>query len=113
MLEWGWQSAWARFQEYPMSAMDSPDFATLLRRYRRRRGLTQQDLAESAGLSTASISLLERGVTQAPQKATVDMLGAALALSSQEAAEFLAKARRSYQVEQDNVPQSSTEDPYD
>jgi predicted ATPase/DNA-binding XRE family transcriptional regulator len=109
----GWQSAWARFQEYPMSAIDNPDFATLLRRYRRRRGLTQQGLAESAGLSTASVSLLERGVTQAPQKATVDMLSAALALPPQEAAEFLAKARRSYHVEHDDAPQSSTEDTYD
>src|SRR5215813_12940293 len=96
-----------------MSAMDNPNFATLLRRYRRRRGLTQQDLAESAGISTASVSLLERGVTQAPQKATVDMLSAALALPPQEAAEFLAKARRSYQVEQDDAPQSSPEDTYD
>ena len=52
-----------------MSAMDSPDFASLLRRYRRRSGLTQEELAERAGLSAASVSLLERGITLAPQRA--------------------------------------------
>src|SRR6476659_1216559 len=96
-----------------MAATDNPDFATLLHRYRRRMGLTQEELAESAGLSTASVSLLERGVTQAPQKATVDMLSVALALPPEEAMEFLAKARRSNHVEQDNSPQISAEATYD
>src|SRR5262249_7940652 len=62
-----------------MSAMEDPDFATLLRRYRRHSGMTQEELAERAGLSLASVSLLERGVTQAPQKATVTLLSVALA----------------------------------
>ena len=96
-----------------MAATDNPDFATLLHRYRRRMGLTQEDLAASAGLSTASVSLLERGVTQTPQKATVDMLSVALALSPEEATEFLAKARKSYSVEQDDAPQISAETSYD
>jgi predicted ATPase/DNA-binding XRE family transcriptional regulator len=83
-----------------MAATDDLDFATLLRRYRRRRGLTQEELAESAGLSTASVSLLERGVTQTPQKSTVEMLSVALALPPEEAMEFLARARRSSHLEQ-------------
>ncbi len=76
-----------------MSAMDSPDFASLLRRYRRRSGLTQEALAERAGLSAASVSLLERGITLAPQRATVSMLSDALALAPVEAMDFLAQAR--------------------
>ena len=64
-----------------MAAMDSPDFASLLRRYRRRSGLTQEAVAERAGLSAASVSLLERGITLAPQRATVSMLSDALALA--------------------------------
>jgi predicted ATPase/DNA-binding XRE family transcriptional regulator len=93
--------------------MDGPDFAALLRRYRRRSGLTQEELAERAVLSTASVSLLERGVTLTPQKATVDMLSAALALSPEEAAEFLSKARRSYHAGHDDAPQSSSKTSYD
>ena len=76
-----------------MSAMDGPDFASLLRRYRRRSGLTQEELAERAGLSAASVSLLERGITLAPQRATVSMLSDALALAPDEAVAFLAQAR--------------------
>ena len=70
-----------------------PDFAGLLRRYRRRNRLTQEELAERAGLSAASVSLLERGITLAPQRATVSMLSDALALTPDEAIAFLAQAR--------------------
>jgi predicted ATPase/DNA-binding XRE family transcriptional regulator len=79
-----------------VSAVDTPDFASLLRRYRRRSGLTQEELAERAGLSVASVSLLERGITLAPQRATVSLLGDALALTPDEAAAFAAKARAGY-----------------
>lgn len=76
-----------------MSTSDTPDFAGLLRRYRRRSGLTQEELAERAGLSLASVSLLERGITLVPQKATVVLLSAALALTPDEAADFMEQAR--------------------
>src|SRR6185312_2516753 len=76
-----------------MSAVDTPDFASPLRRYRRRSGLTQEELAERAGLSVASVSLLERGITLAPQRATVSLLSETLALTPDEAAAFAAKAR--------------------
>ncbi len=85
-----------------MPAMDAPDFADLLRRYRRRRNLTQEKLAERAELSPAAISLLERGLTHAPQKATVQMLSAALALPPDEAAAFFETARRSRRPEREN-----------
>src|SRR5262245_46255179 len=99
MLEWGWQSAWARFQEHPMSVTNSSDFAALLHRYRHRSGLTQEALAERAGLSRAAVSLLERGNIRVPQRATVEMLSAALALAPEEAAEFMMKARRTRRPE--------------
>ena len=82
-----------------MLVTDSSDFADLLRRFRRRSGLTQEELAGRAGLSAASISLLERGVTHAPQRATVALLSEALALTLDEATLFAEKARRSRQPE--------------
>jgi len=55
-------------------------FADLLRRHRVAEGLSQEALAERAGLSVDAISYLERGVRRAPQKATLDLLMDALAL---------------------------------
>ena len=85
--------------------MDTPDFASLLRRYRRRSGLTQEELAERAGLSVASVSLLERGITLAPQRATVSLLCDALSLAPDEAAAFAAKARVGYPHDDTDNPQ--------
>ncbi len=75
-----------------MPTTDIPDFASLLRHYRRRNGLTQEKLAERAGLSPAAIGLLERGVTHAPQHATARMLSIALALAPDEATSFMESA---------------------
>src|SRR6185312_10745409 len=58
--------------------------------------LTQEELAERAGLSVASVSLLERGITLAPQRATVSLLCDALTLTPDEAAAFASKARPGY-----------------
>ncbi|HET9981193.1 MAG TPA: helix-turn-helix domain-containing protein, partial [Ktedonobacterales bacterium] len=89
-----------------MAATDNSDFASLLRRYRRRSGLTQEELAGRAGLSVASISLLERGVTHAPQRATVSLLSEALGLTADEGALFFATARHSRQPDISNSPNS-------
>jgi predicted ATPase/transcriptional regulator with XRE-family HTH domain/DNA-binding CsgD family transcriptional regulator len=59
-------------------------FSDLLRRARRAAGLTQEDLAERAGLSARAISDLERGVNRAPRRDTLDMLGDALELAPDE-----------------------------
>jgi predicted ATPase/transcriptional regulator with XRE-family HTH domain len=80
-----------------MSPTDTPDFADLLQRHRRQRRLTQEELAERAGISPAAVSLLERGLTHSPQKATLGMLSAALALTADEEATFFAAARRQLQ----------------
>lgn len=74
--------------------MSTVNFADQLKRYRHRRHLTQEELAEASGLSPAVISRLERGLTRAPQKFTLKTLCAALELTSEEAAAFVAAARR-------------------
>ena len=73
----------------------APTFAELLRRHRAGAGLTQEALAERAGLSPEGIGALERGVRRAPQRQTVALLAAALALSAADRVAFeAAPARR-------------------
>ena len=74
-------------------AEGEPAFGTLLASYRRAAGLTQEALAERAGLSVRGISDLERGQRQAPQAHTVRALAAALRLEAPERAAFAAAAR--------------------
>jgi predicted ATPase/DNA-binding CsgD family transcriptional regulator/transcriptional regulator with XRE-family HTH domain len=69
-------------------------FGGLLRQYRILAGLTQEALANRARLSRRAISDLERGVNQAPQPGTLDLLAEAFQLSAEEQAEFRAAARR-------------------
>ena len=59
---------------------ESPSFAVLLRRYRIAAGLSQEELAERAGLSRRGISDLERGQRRRPHLATVRRIAEALDL---------------------------------
>lgn len=59
-------------------------FGDLLRNYRRAAGMTQEELAAEAGLSTRGLSDLERGARLAPRKETVQLLCEALHLSEAE-----------------------------
>src|SRR5204862_4888292 len=68
-------------------------FAVLLRRYRVAARLTQEELAERAGLSARAITDLERGVRRFPYPDTVDRLAQALELGAEER-EGLLRARR-------------------
>lgn len=68
-------------------------FGMLLRRYRTAAGLTQEELAEQAGLSARGISDLERGERERPHRDTVQMLADALALSDEDRAAFETAAR--------------------
>lgn len=56
-------------------------FGTLLRDFRLAAGLSQETLAERAGMSAGGISFLERGVRRAPYRDTVALLAAGLDLS--------------------------------
>ena len=66
-------------------------FGRLLRQFRARLALTQEGLAERAGVSTRSVRAAEQGHTH-PQRETAQRLAAALDLSAAERDEFLAAA---------------------
>ena len=69
-------------------------FGDLLRGLRLRVGLSQEALAERAGISTRGISDLERGINRAPQRETAVRLANALDLAGDERAAFVALAQR-------------------
>jgi transcriptional regulator with XRE-family HTH domain len=68
---------------------DAP-FGALLRRLREAASLTQEELAERAGLRAKGISDLERGERRRPYPHTVRSLADALGLSEDERAAFVA-----------------------
>jgi non-specific serine/threonine protein kinase len=69
------------------------EFAGLLRQLRAQAGLTQEELAEAAGLSPRSVSDLERGVNRTARKDTALLLAGALGLAEPVRAVFVAAAR--------------------
>ena len=68
-------------------------FAGLLRQLRAQARLTQEELAESAGISPRSVSDLERGINRTARKDTAEMLAGALGLAEPVRASFVAAAR--------------------
>ena len=68
-------------------------FAGLLRQLRVEARLTQEELAESAGLSPRSVSDLERGINRTARKDTALLLAGALGLAEPLVALFVAAAR--------------------
>jgi tetratricopeptide (TPR) repeat protein/transcriptional regulator with XRE-family HTH domain len=68
-------------------------FAGLLRRMRGEARLTQEELAEAAGLSPRSVSDLERGINRTAHKDTAVLLAGALGLAEPVLAVFVAAAR--------------------
>ncbi len=77
-----------------MTGISTAQFSDVLRRYRLDAGLSQEALAERAGLSTRGISDLERGINRTPQRETVLRLAGALALAGDERALFVAASQR-------------------
>ncbi|MDQ3655155.1 MAG: helix-turn-helix domain-containing protein, partial [Chloroflexota bacterium] len=67
-----------------MGTRESSAFGDLLRSRRVAAGLSQERLAERAGLSLRGISDLERGVRRSPRLETVRMLADALGLSRED-----------------------------
>ena len=68
-------------------------FAGLLRQLRAEAGLTQEELAEAAGVSPRSVSDLERGIHATAHKDTALLLAGALGLAEPARALFVAAAR--------------------
>jgi transcriptional regulator with XRE-family HTH domain len=68
-------------------------FGEMLRRLRRAAALSQEELAERAGLSQRGISDLERGARLAPHLSTIRLLADALALCPADREALLTAAR--------------------
>src|SRR5690242_12430108 len=68
-------------------------FAGVLRLLWGEGGLTQEELAEAAGLSPRSVSDLERGINRTARKDTAVLLSGALGLAEPVRALFVAAAR--------------------
>jgi predicted ATPase/DNA-binding XRE family transcriptional regulator len=73
----------------------SAGFGDLVRDHRRAAGLTQEQLAERAGVSQRSISNMERGGEHVPRRDTVTLLVRALGLSRPEREVFEGLVERS------------------
>ena len=73
---------------------DAAPFGTRLRRLREAAGLTQEELADRAGLTAHTIGALERGTHKRPYRHTVHSLADALRLSDDERTALLASVPR-------------------
>src|SRR5947209_4720643 len=76
-----------------MATTQGMAFGALLKRLRLEAGLTQEGLAERAGLSAKAISDLERRPDRVPRLESVALLADALGLEREERASLLAAAR--------------------
>jgi predicted ATPase/DNA-binding CsgD family transcriptional regulator len=76
-----------------MALVDSSSLGVLLRQWRRAASLTQEELAERAGMSVETISALERGISRSPYRATIASLADALELDEAGRAHLLEAAR--------------------
>ena len=77
----------------PVVEQAAPNFGGLLRQLRADAGLTQEELAEAAGLSPRSVSDLERGINLSARKDTARLLADALGLAGPQRGLFEAAAR--------------------
>ena len=77
---------------------EARSFGDLLRGYRAARGLSQDELAERAGLSLAAISALERGLTRWPYRDTVERLAGAMQLAPAERSALADAGRRPVRI---------------
>jgi predicted ATPase/DNA-binding XRE family transcriptional regulator len=77
-----------------MATASSQTFGDLLRQHRLAAGLTQEDLADLAGLSARGLSDLERGARLVPRRETIQLLAEALHLSAAERTRLEAAARK-------------------
>ncbi len=78
-----------------MSSGEPSAFGAWLRRRREMAGLTQEELAVSAGLTATGLASIERGRRQRPYPHTIRALATALGLSNAERADLMARIARS------------------
>ena len=78
-----------------MAEQPALSLAGLLRQLRADARLTQEELAEAAGVSPRSVSDLERGINRTARKDTALRLAGALGLAEPVRAQFVAAARLS------------------
>ena len=74
--------------------MDDTALGGLLRRHREAAGLTQEELAERAGVSARTISDVERGLRDGVYRETAARIAMGLGLAGDERALFEASAQR-------------------
>ena len=73
---------------------DLSSFGTMLRQRRRAAGLTQEELAELAGITPRALGGIETDVVRRPQRHTVERLASALHLTGADRERFVAMGRR-------------------
>lgn len=78
-----------------MGRLDQPQPAlgAAIRQLRDKRGVTQEDLAHDAGVTTGTLSLIERGKSN-PAWGTVKSISAALGVSVADVAKLAEKHER-------------------
>ena len=78
-----------------MGRLDQPQPAlgAAIRQLRNKRGVTQEDLAHDAGVTTGTLSLIERGKSN-PAWGTVKSIAAALDVSVADVAKLAEKHER-------------------
>ena len=77
-----------------MAVEERLSFGERLRQLRTSAGLTQEQLAEAAGLTVNAISALERGERQRPYPHTIEALATALDLVPEQRAALIASVPR-------------------
>jgi transcriptional regulator with XRE-family HTH domain len=77
-----------------MATEEAPAFGPLLRRYRVAAQLSQEALAEAAGLSSRAVRALEGGERRAPHRETLRLLAVALRLPPAECDRLTAAVQR-------------------
>src|SRR5215211_2770192 len=92
-----------------MQQREIGSFGEQLRGFRERTGLTQEELAERAGLSAQGISALERGLRRRPYLPTVRALAEALDLTAQERAALASAATRTELARTDALSREAAE----
>jgi transcriptional regulator with XRE-family HTH domain len=86
-------AAFTMAHDFPGHAAEPERFSQLLKGLRVAADLTQEDLAERAGISARGVSDLERGLRTTPRRDTIQLLADALRLAGADREAFVAAAR--------------------